>query len=397
MQRKKKFVYLTTIILVVLMILGACLWHSQKPKKETKPEPPFEEPKEEAKQEVPVEEQNVILKMDLPMVSKEWTVSDGIFGEEKKLSPESQFMEDTFNHEINTFTKEAKVAEKIPFLKAFEKSNSGEKTIPVIKTHHDSVYATFEQIKLGRKVAVVNAADGDLIGGYFALPRNNRRDIATQEEALMSIFFELYISLASHGEFENKELVRNRSHWYIPTYKKIGKGVFLENMFYTGLLGPRIPMTYFDNYNEDKGEKIPKGKFFNNYVISEHKKRKINFNSDREKSKLVGVYSFAAPDNSNNDFETLYALKEVKNTIRDGYSAMFQDAKARGFKYFVLTLTGVGAFSGGSKEFVKTIEESVIEAIRTFGYGFEEIIICGFTGGKDPSAELMNTMKEAVK
>jgi hypothetical protein len=131
MGRKRKIVYITTAVLFVLLILGLCFWHSQKATKETEPETPVEEPK-------------VVLEMDLPVITKEWIISDGIFGKEEKLSPKAQFMEDTFNHEINLYKKEAKAAERISFSKAFEKSNLGEKTVPTIKAHHDSLFSTFE-------------------------------------------------------------------------------------------------------------------------------------------------------------------------------------------------------------------------------------------------------------
>jgi hypothetical protein len=104
------------------------------------------------------------------------------------------------------------------------------------------------------------------------------------------------------------ELIREKVNKYIPTYKKIGKGVLVDNMFYTGLISPRISLSYFDEYCKIKRNDELKRKIFNDYVIREHEKRKINFNDNKEKCKLIGVYSFAAPDNSSHKYNSRKAL-----------------------------------------------------------------------------------------
>lgn len=248
-------------------------------------------------------------------------------------------------------------------------------TLPIITYSNDAIYEMFRLMKISNQVCANTSSNPERIGGWFTTPKNLREGRGGLEEIIFSLFYGYFLSLEHCPKKDEEQVIKRDSKNYLSYMYK--EGTLERNILYSQVLYPRIPMYVYDTYL------VFQNQYKNFYEFLEFVFSKEMFQFKIDNKHQIALYTIQATDRRNLKEEFDYSILQIDTYLK--ISAMLHHARKKGYKMIVITIPGSDMFSEmSSKDFSKkdaeyltSVEKGTEEAIRNYGRGFAEIVICG--------------------
>lgn len=255
-------------------------------------------------------------------------------------------------------------------------NSKNSKIKPRIVYSNDSIFEMFRLMNYNYQVSANTAADSVRMGGCFTTLKEFREGEGDQEESIMSLFNGYLISLEPHAkQHANGKIERRAEHNGSYVYKN---GILDKNILCSTSLYLRVSMVLFYHYcynpeNFEKFSDFLEDKFsLNVFEFTENHKYKIN------------LYTIAG-SNKRNYKTNLIDYTRIKHITELQISTMLKHAIQQGSNAIVITIPGSGIRENNIspyglinlEKYLDSVEQGTLDAIKKFGRGYKEIVICG--------------------
>lgn len=287
------------------------------------------------------------------------------------------FFEETRRNEYDTYkvVRQKPAARNISF-----KIHRKKKSKPLVTFGQDSVFEMFRLMSQNKRVAGNTAANSIYVGGGYSVMPEYRDGKGTQEEGVMALMSGLLTSLLPLAKRDrNNHLLRtNDSH--VKGRFVYEPGTFSEDIWLSENMHPRVSLNLWEHYKRNNGG----CNFFTDYVANNYSNNNVTIRPDNRYD--IDIYSIVALDRRGK------TQAEMNDKYNDLYfdtfgqiSAMLKTALKRKSNAVVITVPGSGVFSnvssnpahGKDNKYLKIVEKAVVNAIRIYGWEFDEIVLCG--------------------